>query len=49
MLAVKRKDEDAIRFLMDRGADPDKKSDDGTTARKIVKAKGPKRLMNIIG
>jgi len=49
MLAVKRKDEEAIKFLMKRGADPDKKSDDRTTARKIAETKGPKRIANLLG
>ena len=48
MLAVKRKDEEAIKFLMNRGADPGKKSDDGTTARKIAETKGPKRIANLL-
>ena len=48
MLAVKRKDEDAIKFLMERGADPEKKSDDGTTARRIAETKGPKRLLALL-
>ena len=48
VLAVKRKDEEAIRFLMDRGADPDKQSDEGTTARKIAETKGPKRIANLL-
>jgi ankyrin repeat protein len=48
MLAVKRKDEEAIAFLMKRGANPDKKGDDGTTARTIAKTKGPKRLLDLL-
>ncbi len=44
MLAVKRKDEDAIRFLIKRGADPDQQNEAGTSAREIVDVKGPKRL-----
>src|SRR5688500_2985542 len=48
MLAIKRKDEEAIKFLIKRGADPDKKSDDGTTARIIAETKGPKRLAALL-
>ena len=48
MLSVKRKDEEAIKFLMKRGADPDKKSDDASTARTIAESKGPKRLLALL-
>jgi hypothetical protein len=48
MLAVKRKDEDAIKYLIGRGADPDKQSGDGTTARKIAESKGPRRLLTLL-
>ncbi len=47
MLAVKRKDEDAIKWLITRGADPDKPNDTGLSARKIAETKGPKRLLRI--
>ena len=47
MLAVKRKDEDAIKWLVTAGADPDLESDDGTSARKIARTKGPKRLLEL--
>lgn len=46
MLAVKRKDEPAIKWLVSAGADPDRESDDGISARKIAATKGPKRLLN---
>lgn len=48
MLAVKRKDENAVKLLMARGADPDKSATDGTTARSIAKDKGPRRLLAIL-
>jgi ankyrin repeat protein len=48
MLAVKRKDGEAINFLKRRGADPDKEADDGTTARKIAQQKGPRRLLDLL-
>lgn len=47
MLAVKRKDEDAIKFLIERGADPDKTNDEGISARMIAERTGPKRLLNL--
>ncbi|HEV8592208.1 MAG TPA: ankyrin repeat domain-containing protein [Pyrinomonadaceae bacterium] len=47
MLAVKRKDEDSIRLLIGRGADPDKLNNDGLSARMIAETKGPKRLLDI--
>ena len=48
MLAVKRKDEDAIKWLVTAGADPSLESDDGTSARKIAEVKGPKKLLRLI-
>ena len=48
MLAVKRKDEDAIKLLLRCGADPDRRSDDGTSARKIAEAKGPRRISTLL-
>jgi hypothetical protein len=48
MLAVKRKDEDAIKWLVDAGADPDRKSGDGLTARMIAKGKGPRRILDLL-
>lgn len=47
MLAVKRKDEDAIRLLMRCGADPDRKSEQGVTARKLAQEKGPRRISKL--
>lgn len=47
MFAVKRKDEDAIRMLLRYGADPDKESGEGMSARKLAEAKGPKRIANL--
>ena len=49
MIAVKRKDEDAIRFLMDAGADPTKENKQGISAKKIAETKGPKRLLTLLG
>lgn len=48
MFAVKRKDEPAIKLLIKRGADPDRPSDDGTTARMIAETKGPRRLLALL-
>jgi ankyrin repeat protein len=48
MFAVKRKEENTIRMLMKYGADPDKKSEDGMSARILAKKKGPKRLAKLI-
>ena len=48
MLAVKRKDEDAVRLVLSRGADPDKQADDGTSARKIAETRGPKRILEML-
>jgi ankyrin repeat protein len=47
MLAVKRKDEPAIKWLIANGADPDIKDEKGTSARKIAETKGPRRLLNL--
>ena len=48
MLAVKRKDEEAINWIMKAGADPDKQSDLGLSARSIVEINGPKRLFSLL-
>lgn len=48
MLAVKRKDEDAIRWLISKGADPDLENDQRISARMIAKDKGPKRLNELL-
>ena len=48
MLAVNRKDEDAIKMLLEFGADPDLESEQGISARKIAESKGPKRLLNLL-
>lgn len=48
MFAVKRKEEDTIRMLLKYGADPDKKSDEGLSARKLAEEKGPKRIANLL-
>jgi ankyrin repeat protein len=48
MLAVKRKNEDAIKWLVSAAADPDLEGDDGTSARKIARMKGPKRIMELL-
>lgn len=48
MLAVKRKDEDGIKFLVSCGADADKANNDGMSARKIAEQKGPKRLLILL-
>jgi ankyrin repeat protein len=48
MFAVKRKEEDTIRMLLKYGADPDKKSDEGLSARKLAEEKGPRRIANLL-
>jgi ankyrin repeat protein len=48
MFAVKRKEEDTITFLLRYGADPDKKSEDGLSARKLAGQKGPKRIARLL-
>jgi hypothetical protein len=48
ILAVKRKDEHLIRWLIKEGADPDKTAENGASARTIVEAKGPKRLLQLL-
>lgn len=48
MFAVKRKEEDTIRMLLKYEADPDKKSEDGMSARKLAEEKGPKRLAKLL-
>ena len=47
MIAVKRKDEDAIQFLRRYKADPDLKNNRGASARRIAESKGPKRLLDL--
>lgn len=47
MFAVKRKEEDTIRMLLRYGADPDKESEDGTSARTLAEQKGPKRILRL--
>jgi hypothetical protein len=49
ILAVKRKDEDAIRWLVENGADADIEDEKGTSARKIAETKGPRRLLDLLG
>jgi len=48
MFAVKRKEEDTIRMLLKYGADPNKKSDERLSARKLAEEKGPKRITNLL-
>lgn len=48
MIVVKRKDEDAIRMLLKRGADPDKQNKEGLSARRIGEEKGPKRIATLL-
>ena len=48
MFAVKRKEEDTIRMLLKYGADPDKESDDGKSARKLAEEKGPRRIAYLL-
>ena len=47
MLAVKRNDEEAIKMLLKYGAYPDRKSDQGISARKLAETKGPRRISNL--
>ena len=52
MFAVKRKEDDTIRMLLRYGADPDKKSDEGLSARKLAEEKGTEtdcELVVIVG
>jgi len=48
MLAVKRKDEYAIKWLIAADADPDRESEQGISARKIAEEKGPRRLLSLL-
>ena len=48
MLAVKRKDEDSIRWLVDAGADADLENEHGLSARRIAESKGPRRLLDLL-
>jgi hypothetical protein len=47
-LAVKRKDEDAIKFLRHHNADPNLKNNQGISARSIAESKGPRRLLDLL-
>lgn len=47
MFGVKRKEEETIRMLLRYGADPDKESEDGMSARKLGDEKGPKRIARL--
>jgi ankyrin repeat protein len=47
MFAVKRKEEDTITLLLRYGADPDKESEDGMSARKLAEEKGPRRIARL--
>lgn len=47
MLAVKRKDEDAITMLISYGADADRESDNGLSARKLAEQKGPRKILRL--
>lgn len=48
MLAVKRKDEEAIRWLVSHGADRDIEDEKGMSARRLAETKGPQRLLNLL-
>jgi ankyrin repeat protein len=48
MLAVKRKDQEAIRWLIEAGGDPDQKSDQKFSARTLAELNGPKRIMTLL-
>lgn len=48
MLALKRKDETAIKMLLALGADPDKESEEGISARKLAEQKGPRRILSLL-
>jgi ankyrin repeat protein len=48
MFAVKRKEEDTIRMLLKYGADPDKNSDEGLSARRLAEEKGPRRIARLL-
>lgn len=48
MVAVKRKNEDAIRLLISRGADPDKQNQKGESTRSLAEIKGPKRILRLL-
>jgi hypothetical protein len=47
MFAVKRKEEDTVRLCLRYGADPDRESEDGMSARKLAEEKGPKRIARL--
>lgn len=48
MIAVRRKDEEAIKLLLSYHADPDLKNADGVSARTIAQSKGPKRIARLL-
>lgn len=48
MVAVKRKDEASIKFLVSVGADPNIQNASGLSARTLVELKGPKRLLALL-
>ncbi len=48
MLAIKRKDEAAIKWLITRRANPEKLNNDGLSARTVAQTKGPKRLLDLL-
>jgi hypothetical protein len=48
MLAVKRKDEDSIKWLISNGAGPDLEDEKGNSARTIAETMGPRRLVELM-
>lgn len=48
IVAVKRKDEDFIRMLLHRGADPEKKNDNGVSVREMAATKSSKRINGLL-
>jgi ankyrin repeat protein len=48
MLAVKRKDEESIKFLLSFGADPDRGNEQGISARALAESKGPRRILSLL-
>lgn len=47
MFAVKRKEADTIKLLLRYGADANKKSEEGLSAKKLAGIKGPKRIARL--
>jgi ankyrin repeat protein len=47
MVAVKRKDEENIKWLLANGSDPDLKDEKGMSARRIAETKAPKRILDL--